>query len=121
MTERHPLLSLLALCLALGLAGPAEAKLKLTITDPVIEALPYAVPDFSAEGGDATQLAHDISRMVADDLTGTGLFREIPATAFISQVSSFDAPVAYKDWQAINTAGAGHRQRRCRWQATRWW
>ena len=40
--------------------------------------------------------------MIAADLAGTGLFREIPASAHISSVTSFDAPVAYADWKAIN-------------------
>ena len=31
-----------------------------------------------------------------------GLFREIPASAFISTVSDFNAPVQYADWKAIN-------------------
>ena len=68
----------------------------------MIEPLPYAVPDFIAENGGAGKLAQDIARVVADDLTGTGLFREVPAEAYISKVTSFDAPVAYGDWQAIN-------------------
>ena len=83
-------------------ALPAFAEVTLDITNPVIEPMPYAVPDFVAENGGAGQAAHDIARVVADDLTGTGLFREIPSTAYISQVSSFDAPIAYNDWQAIN-------------------
>ena len=105
MTARHPLsrlLGLIALCLTFCQAEAVMARVKITLDDPVIEPLPYAVPDFEAEGGSATQLAHDIARLVAADLTGTGLFREIPATAYISTVSSFSAPVAYNDWQAIN-------------------
>ncbi|MBI1171605.1 Tol-Pal system protein TolB [bacterium] len=105
MTARHPLcrlLGLIGLCLTLGLAGTANAKVKITLDDPVIEPLPYAVPDFIGENAGSSQMAHDIARVVADDLTGTGLFREIPASAYISQVSSFDAKIAYSDWQAIN-------------------
>jgi TolB protein len=106
MTARHPLsrlLGLFALCLAMSFGGSAIAKVKITLDDPVIEPLPYAVPDFIAENGDATKLAHDLARVVADDLTGTGLFREVPSSAYISQVSSFDGKIAYSDWQAINT------------------
>ncbi len=95
---------LLALCLGLIAAVPqlAEAKIKITLDDPVIEPLPYAVPDFIAENGGAGKLAHDLARVVADDLTGTGLFREIGSDAYISKVTSFDAPVSYEDWKAIN-------------------
>ncbi|NRB04002.1 MAG: Tol-Pal system protein TolB, partial [Rhodobacteraceae bacterium] len=40
--------------------------------------------------------------VVAADLAGTGLFREIPANAFISRITQFNAPVQYADWKAIN-------------------
>ncbi len=97
----------LILILALLLAAPAVAQndpgpLRLTITDGVIEPLPFAVPSFQAENAEAQQVASDISRLVVQDLAGTGLFREIPASAFISQVSSFAQPVAYPDWRAIS-------------------
>ena len=95
---------LLALLLAFCLTGPvlAQGPLQITITDGVIEPLPFAAPTFQAETGDAGQLAADISRVVAEDLVGTGLFRQIGPEAFISTVNSFADPVAYADWRAIN-------------------
>ena len=96
---------LLTMVLALWLAGPALAQqrpLELTITNGVIEPITFALPSFQAETPEAQQAASDISRLVVQDLAGTGLFREVPATAFISQVSSFTQPVAYADWRAIN-------------------
>jgi len=47
-------------------------------------------------------MAANLAQVVAQDLIGTGLFREIPASAFISTVSDFNAPVQYADWKAIN-------------------
>ncbi len=98
------LLRTLAAAVALGLAGLAAhaAPLRIVIDQGVIEPMPFAVPDFIAENGGASDFARDIARVVAADLAGTGLFREIGADAFISRVTSFDAPVAYNDWQAIN-------------------
>ncbi|MEJ8563065.1 Tol-Pal system beta propeller repeat protein TolB [Yoonia sp. GPGPB17] len=96
---------LLTLLVALLLAGPVFAQsgpLRLTITDGVIEPITFAVPSFEAETPAAQQAASDISRLVVQDLAGTGLFREVPANAFISQVSSFVQPVAFPDWRAIN-------------------
>jgi TolB protein len=96
---------LLAAALAGSLAAPVVAQdgpLRLTITDGVIEPLPFAVPSFEAENPEAAQVAADITRLVAGDLTGTGLFREIPASAFISQGGAFAQPIAYADWRAIN-------------------
>jgi TolB protein len=98
------LLRTLATAFILGLAGLSAqaAPLRIVIDQGVIEPLPFAVPDFIAENGGAAEYAQNISRVIAADLAGTGLFREIGSEAFISGVTSFDAPVVYNDWQAIN-------------------
>ena len=101
----------LASAFALTLAGLAAAPLTalaqsgplhIVITDGVIDPLPFAVPDFVAENASAAEHAANIARVIASDLSGTGLFAEIPAAAHISKVTSFDAPVSYPDWKAIN-------------------
>ena len=102
MTRLFRFPRLIALLLvALPLTALAE-PLRIIIDGGVIEPMPFAVPDFVAENGGAGDFARDISRVVASDLSGTGLFREIPADAFVSRVTSFEAPVAYNDWQVIN-------------------
>ena len=104
MTPRT--LPALLLAFAFGLLAPVamaqNGPLRIVIDQGVIEPMPFAVPDFIAENGGAEGLARDISRVVAADLAGTGLFREVGSEAFISNVSSFEAPVSYNDWQAIN-------------------
>ncbi|WP_120502998.1 Tol-Pal system beta propeller repeat protein TolB [Sulfitobacter mediterraneus] len=85
-----------------GAAMAQQGPLRIEITEGVIEPLPFAVPSFQPESAEAGQMANDLARVVSDDLTGTGLFREIPASAFISKVSDFNAPVQYADWKAIN-------------------
>lgn len=92
------LLVVMAPVMALAQNGP----LRIEITEGVVEPLPYAVPDFVAESADAQELAQQIARVVADDLTGTGLFREVPREAHISQITSFGSPVQFADWKAIN-------------------
>jgi TolB protein len=89
--------------LAMLVPHAAQARLEIILTDGVIEPMPFAVPDFIAENGAASEYAAKISRVVAEDLAGTGLFREIGSEAYISNVSSFDAPIAYNDWQAISS------------------
>ncbi|MBI6628613.1 Tol-Pal system beta propeller repeat protein TolB [Pontibaca salina] len=87
------------------LAAPVAAQdgpLRIEITEGVIEPLPFAVPDFVPDNPAAAQAAKDLARVVAADLTGTGLFREIPASAHIGSVSDFNAPVQYADWKAVN-------------------
>lgn len=94
---------------AAALVPPARAQdpgpLVIEITRPNIEPVPIAIPQFIPETGEAGQVAADITRVVAADLVGTGLFRQIEEAAFISPVTSFDAPVAYADWKAINAQG----------------
>lgn len=97
----------LTLGLALGFgtltALPAIAQdgpLRIEITDGVTEPLAIAIPTF--QGGET---ASKIRQVVAADLTGTGLFREIPADSYTITRNSFDDPVSYEDWRAINAAG----------------
>ena len=89
---------LMAPMAALAQGGP----LRIEITDGVIEPLPFAQPAFVAETGDAGPMANQIAGVIAADLAGTGLFREIPREAHIQSFGVFDAPVSYADWQAIN-------------------
>nr|WP_322864966.1 Tol-Pal system beta propeller repeat protein TolB [Aquicoccus sp. G2-2]MEA1112187.1 Tol-Pal system beta propeller repeat protein TolB [Aquicoccus sp. G2-2] len=87
----------------LGMSAVAQAEpLRIEVTDPTSEPMPYAVPDFVPESGAAAGLAHDLARVVADDLNNTGLFREIGKDAYISQITSFASPVEFADWKAIN-------------------
>ncbi|NNE78835.1 MAG: Tol-Pal system protein TolB [Silicimonas sp.] len=98
---------LISLVLALTVAMPLVAQersgpLRIEITEGVIEPVPIAVAPFLAENPAAADFARQITAVVSADLTGTGLFRDLPREAYISQVTGFDAPVAYADWKAIN-------------------
>lgn len=85
-----------------ALAQDAPGPLRIEITEGVIEPLPFALPQFLAGSSGAEDAAADITRVIAADLAGTGLFREISRDAHISAITSFDSPVQYNDWQAIN-------------------
>lgn len=96
------LLGLMGLMMLGQVAQAQNGPLRIEITDGVIEPLPYAVPNFVAETSGASEMAANLARVVADDLNGTGLFREIPATAHISQITNFSSPVQFADWKAVN-------------------
>ena len=100
--SRFMTLLLAAMVAAATMPSASRAELNLELKDGVIEPMPFAVPDFVAENGGAGDYASQIARVVAADLTGTGLFREIPKNAFISNVTNFNSPVQYADWKAIN-------------------
>ncbi|MBT8458606.1 MAG: Tol-Pal system protein TolB [Boseongicola sp.] len=100
-------LSSLVLGLVMALASPVAAQersgpLRIEITQGVIEPVPIAVAPFLAENTAASDFARQITAVVASDLVGTGLFRDVPKNAYISQVSDFNGAVAYPDWKAIN-------------------
>ncbi len=98
-------LTLAILCLGAAIPATAQERsgpLRIEITEGVIEPLPIAVPTFIAENPAAQEYADAIARVIAADLTGTGLFREIPRDAFISRITSFDSTIQYSDWKAIN-------------------
>ncbi|MFT5870686.1 MAG: TolB protein [Paracoccaceae bacterium] len=97
----------LAAAALIAVAGPSAAQnsvgpLRIEITEGVIEPLPFAAPTFIAENPSLADAAADITRVIAADLRGTGLFREIPREAHISPITSFDSPVQFADWKAIN-------------------
>ena len=103
MLRNFLLTSAMALA-GLGLVAPAQAQdgpLRIEITNGVIEPMPFAIAAFHDEGG-AGEYLSQVQSLIAADLTGTGLFREIPASAHIARPESFDAPVSYEDWKAIN-------------------
>ncbi|MBU3260300.1 Tol-Pal system protein TolB [Roseovarius sp. PS-C2] len=79
-----------------------DGPLRIEITEGVIEPLPFAAPDFVSDNAAGADLGRKIADVVAADLTGTGLFREIQPDAFISRVTSFSSPVQFADWKAIN-------------------
>jgi TolB protein len=103
MTRFRTLLAATLLALsALPAAAQSNGPLKIEITEGVIEPLPFAIPAFVAASSAAQGPAADIAGVITADLVGSGLFREIPRAAHISSISSFDSPVQFSDWKAIN-------------------
>lgn len=97
---RHLLSAALSVAV-LGATPVLAEPLRIVLGQPVVEPMPFALPSFADEGG-AGGLAADISSVIAADLSGTGLFEQIPEQAYVQRITSFDAPVSYPDWQAIN-------------------
>ena len=97
-------LTLLAALCIWGLPASAQQSgpLRIEITEGVIEPLPFAAPDFVADDAAGAEFGRKIADLIAADLSGTGLFREIPPEAFIGKITSFASPVQYADWKAIN-------------------
>lgn len=94
-------MAIIALALVLPQASHSQ-PLRVEITEGVIEPMPIAAPKFVAESKAADELAKQITSVILSDLAGSGLFREIPASAHLASVSNFDSPIQFADWKAIN-------------------
>lgn len=79
-----------------------SAPLRIEVTQGVIEPMPFAAPLFVAENAAAKKYAADLTKVLANDLVGSGVFREIPSAAHISKITNFNTPVQFSDWKAIN-------------------
>ncbi|SDW14079.1 Tol-Pal system beta propeller repeat protein TolB [Litoreibacter albidus] len=93
---------LTCLAVVMTLSAAKAEPLRIELDSPNIEPLPFAAPAFIAETAGAEQYARDLASVVAADLQGSGLFRAISQDAYISQITSFESPVQYADWKAIN-------------------
>ncbi len=102
MNHLKIILSAMLVMLA-GLASAQERPtIEIDIDGGVIEPIPVAVPDFIPETPGARRLAGDIAQVIMADLASTGLFREIPGTAFIGSVTNFNAQPVFSDWSVVN-------------------
>jgi TolB protein len=98
-----PILMALAALVLTNVPVLAQSKpLRIEINQGVIEPMPIAAPKFVAAGNGSEEYANQITSVIISDLAGSGLFREIPASAHISGITNFDAPVQFADWKAIN-------------------
>lgn len=90
-----------------GLARPAEAVLRVDITQGNVDPLPIAIPDFviAEEGrtnvGTLSRIGADIAAVVASDLNRSGLFRPLDESSFIADSPSPDVRPRFSSWRAI--------------------
>jgi len=81
-------------------AAPAHAVLKIDITQGNREPMPIALPDLVG-----SSVGKDITKVVSDDLERSGLFRPIPSSSFIEQITPGMTAPRYADWRQINAQG----------------
>ncbi len=85
--------------------------LRIEITEGVIEPLPFAAPAFhSRKRCGRSSWRCDITRVIAADLVGTGLFREIPQAGVHFEHHQFFQPGAVFRLEGDQCAGADHRR-----------
>ena len=91
--------SLAGMLAALVLCVPAQAQLRLDITQGVRDAVPIAVVPF---GGQAASAATDIAAVVANDLKLSGRFAPLDRADMVVLPTSGDA-VRFEDWRLLKS------------------
>ncbi len=95
----------LALMLAvMAVASPANAELRVSVTQGKVEPMPIAITQFYGDTGDKAQIGSQISDIISKDLEGSGLFRPVSPTSFIqdAQSAATQGP-RFADWRPLNS------------------
>ena len=86
----------------LGLAGRAQAELKVDVTRGTVKPLPIAVTKFIGNGPQEIQLGRRISNVIQADLARSGLFDPIDEKAFIEVERSLETVPRFQNWRILN-------------------
>jgi len=81
---------------------PANAIVRLDITEGNFQPLPIAVPKFFAAGQDDGETANAVTQIITANLQRSGLFAPIDPTAYVERIASVDAVPRFPDWRTIN-------------------
>lgn len=90
--------------LGLFYSGTAQAqRLKVDITQGVVEPIPIAIPAFSGRDTASATAGQNIARVVGEDLQRSGLFRAIDPQSFVQDSASLHTAPRFPEWRVINT------------------
>ena len=81
---------------------PAGAVVSIDVTQGNVQPVPIALPDFVGGGGGDSEVARNVTQVIAANLKRSGLFAPIDPQAYIEKVSNIDALPRFPDWRAIN-------------------
>lgn len=99
-------LAAIVFAVAAPLVAPLAAQdrpvIEIDVTGGVVEPMTLALASFIPETTAAADYASNIAAVITSDLSGTGLFREIPPSAHVGRVSNINAPIEFADWRAVN-------------------
>jgi len=100
MTRFLTLVFLVVFCLG-GAGVPAQAQLKIDITQGNIDPSPIAIPDFIAADSRVAQIGRDLAEVVRADLQRSGLFKALDPNSFIERQTDINYQPTFADWRVI--------------------
>jgi TolB protein len=87
---------------AAAFAAPAQAQLRVDITEGHLNPMPVAVTDFLGANAPAQQVGRDVAGVIRANLDRSGLFRPVEPSAFIERITAMEVPPRFADWRVIN-------------------
>jgi TolB protein len=79
---------------------PAQAALKIDITQGQVDPMPIAIGDFYDTTGSSSSLGSQIREVVENDLKSSGIFRPISKDAFLESIT-IDKKPTFASWRQI--------------------
>ena len=93
----------MVVCVFAGvLASGVRAELRIDITKGIVEPIPIALIDMDGPSGERSQYGSNISRVIAENLQRSGLFKPIDRKAFIQKRRDIKTLPRFGDWRVIN-------------------
>ncbi|MGB8186826.1 MAG: Tol-Pal system protein TolB, partial [Pseudolabrys sp.] len=77
---------------------PANAVLKLDITQGNVQPMPIALPDFISDA----DTGRNVTAVITNNLQRSGLFAPVNPAAFIEKITNSDNVPRFPDWRTIN-------------------
>ncbi len=103
LTRRRLLTMGAAVGAAAGLGiRPADAVLRIDVTQGNIQPMPVALPDFAGGTPGDVDVARNVTQVITANLRRSGLFAPIDPAAYIEKISNPDAVPRFPDWRQIN-------------------
>ncbi|MEM9898378.1 MAG: Tol-Pal system beta propeller repeat protein TolB [Pseudomonadota bacterium] len=86
------------------LVAPAQARVRIDITQGNIEPMPIAIPTFiNGEDEESRQISRELTDVLVADLERSGLFRVIDERAYVENLESVNVRPRFVDWRVINS------------------
>lgn len=83
----------------------ADAKLRVDITQGVSEPIPVAITKMGGSDATSSRVGQDISKVIAQNLERSGLFKAIDPNSFVQDAASAHAAPRFPDWRVLNAQG----------------
>jgi TolB protein len=87
--------------IAVALPAVVQAQVRIDITRGRVEPMPIAVTRFASAADPARQIGMDVTKVIADDLERSGLFRPLAPGSFLQDLTSLDVQPRFPDWRAL--------------------